>query len=49
LRENSKILVKIKQVFIKNGKITGRGDDYALSQIENQIVYDFANSQNETT
>jgi hypothetical protein len=42
LRENSKILVKIKQVFVKNGKITGRDDDYALSQIENQIVYDFA-------
>jgi len=49
LRENSKIFVKIKQVFVKNGKITGRDDDYALSQIENQIVYDFANSQIETT
>jgi hypothetical protein len=43
LRENSKILVKMKEIFIAEGKITGRDDDYALAQIENQIVYDFAN------
>jgi len=43
LRENSKILVEMKKIFIAQGKITGRDDDYALVQVENQIIYDFAN------